>query len=71
MLIVKIDRARVEIICMGQIVPVSCEPFPVPSPSDVTLQVIAGNHVEPLHGSEEGTSLSQFLTKSTSISDRE
>lgn len=46
---------KVEIICMGNVAPVSCEPFPVPPPSDFTIQVLADNPTEPLQGSSEGT----------------
>lgn len=45
----------VEIICIGNLAPVPCEPFPVPSPLDIIIQVLAGNPTEPIQGSSEGT----------------
>lgn len=38
-------------------VPQSCEQFPLPSPSDFNLQVLAGNPIDPFIGSSEGTPL--------------
>lgn len=54
----RIINVVIESICFGaQIPPIPCEPFPLPSPLDFTMQVLAGNPTEPFQGSSDGTSI--------------